>query len=36
MRDTMINCNDKIVIENKLNINEYKFFECKQSKCVSS
>jgi hypothetical protein len=31
-RDSMVGCNDKIVIENKLNVGECRIFECRQSK----
>jgi hypothetical protein len=31
-RDSMIECNDKIVLENKLNVCECRKFECRESK----
>jgi hypothetical protein len=31
-RDNTVKCNDKIIHNNKLNVDEYKNFECRQSK----
>jgi hypothetical protein len=31
-RDIIVGCNDKIVLENKLNVSECKIFECRQFK----
>jgi hypothetical protein len=34
-RDSMIGCNDKIVLKNKLNVSECRIFECREFKSLN-